>query len=78
MESVLSLVVFGHFWQFSWTKVSILGTQSPKYLQVKGLQTGFFKGSWFPNVNIKSQFWTKLTSKGYFSVDKFELPISAD
>ena len=33
-------------------KVGILGTQSPKYVQVKGLQTSPFKSSWLPNVNI--------------------------
>ena len=50
MESFLSCIVFGHIWQFSWTKVNILGTHSPKYIRVKGFQTGFFKGSWLPNV----------------------------
>ena len=65
MESVLSCVVFGHIWQFSWPKVSILDSQSPKYIQVKGLQIGFFKGSWLPNV-IKSLY------KGYIGAEIME------
>ena len=35
-----------------WTKSRYVGTQSPKYVRVKGLQTGPFKSSWLPNVNI--------------------------
>ena len=42
-------VIFG---KFHGLKVDILGTQSQKFLRVKGLQTGLFKGSWLPNVNI--------------------------
>ena len=42
LPSVLSCVVLGHIWQFLWTKSSILGTQSPKHLREKGLQTGSF------------------------------------
>ena len=37
---VLSCTAFGHIWQFCGLKVGILGTQSPKYLKEKGLQTG--------------------------------------
>ena len=39
-------------WQFCGLKVGILGTQSPKYVRVKRLQTSPFKSSWLPNVNI--------------------------
>ena len=40
------------FSKFHGLKVDILGTQSLKHLQVKGLQTGLFKGSWLPNVKL--------------------------
>ena len=49
---VQSCIVFGHIWHFHGLKASILGTQSQKYIPVKGLQNGSFKGSWLPNVNI--------------------------
>ena len=40
--SELYLVIFGIIHGLN---VGILGTKSPKYIQVKGLQTGSFKGS---------------------------------
>ena len=42
---VLSCIVLSHIWQFCEVKVGILGTQSPKYVREKGLQTGPFKSS---------------------------------
>ena len=48
---VLSCIVLSHIWQFCGLEVGILGNQSPKYVLVKGLQTGPFKSSWLPNSN---------------------------
>ena len=53
MKTVLSCVVFGHIWQFCGQKVGILGTLSPKYVRVKGLETGYFP---------RGQFHTKTST----------------
>ena len=42
IEAVLRCVIFGHIWQLCGLKVGILGTQSPRFVRVKGLQNRSF------------------------------------